>query len=244
MIDERIINSIVDAVLQEIRQEKAGAGTGNCSDMTLCQSADCGRLLVIGDLGAVPANLSCGSELLSIEDYIQYKRIRRYDGVVITRISLTQLSDIAQGRDSSPESCAVVNALLEGISVCMLEGALPHRRYADKHGSMMYQVIEKNVQLACSYGIKLISEKDMARTGPEIIKPPKYQAPPITVPAGNANTNFEKVITESMARAMVKKSDLAGSGEKQVFFAKGTIVTPAAKDIFKSNDVKVVIRRD
>ena len=192
MIDETVISSIVDAVMQEIERK--------------------------------------------------HQQIRRYDGVVITNVTLTQLSDIALGRDASPESCAVVYALLEGLNVCLLESALPHRRYADKHGSMMYQVLERNVQLVMSYGVKLLADKDIRERNTETVRPPKYQAPPVAVPSGHANVNCEKVITESMASAMIKGGELAAGGEK-VEFPAGTIITPSAKDVFKSNGIDVSVRR-
>ncbi len=76
-----------------------------------------------------------------IDDYIQNKNIHRYQKILITSLTLMQMSDIAQGRDGSPEACAVINGLLNGLDVCMTEAAFPHRKYAGRAAAVQREVV-------------------------------------------------------------------------------------------------------
>ena len=223
-MNEAVLKQIVDAVLREI-------GSGGFEDETSREGY--ARLLVVGDPAQVPAKMQKDYDVLPIDDYIANRNVHRYQGIVITALTLTQLSDIAQGRDGSPESCAVVNALLAGIGVCMTEGALPHRKYAGKSSSRMYQVIENNVRLIQTYGVKMLG-KDPASVVQAPARPPKYQAPPIQVPGGSARPNSDCLITEGIALQMI------AGGAKQVTVSECAIITPSAWDIFNRNDVEVL----
>ena len=223
-MDEKLLKQIVDEVLKEVAR-------GGFEDSSAREGYD--KLLVVGDMADVPAKMRQDYQLLPIDDYMANLHEHRYQGIVITALTLTQLSDIAQGRDGSPESCAVVNALLAGIGVCMTEGALPHRKYAGKSSSRMYQVIENNVRLIQTYGVKLLG-KDPASVVQAPARPPKYQAPPIQVPGGSARPNSDCLITEGIALQMI------AGGARQVTVSECAIITPSAWDIFNRNDVEVL----
>lgn len=223
-MDERLMKQIVEAVMQELLAQKTT--TSACTE-------GLDKLLVIGDLQAVPADMADHYQIFPIEDYIQNKNIHRYQKILITRLTLVQMSDIAQGRDGSPEACAVINGLLNGLDVCMTEAAFPHRKYAGKSSSRLYEVIENNARMLQSFGIKLLKEcKVTAAAIPA--RPPKYQAPPIQVPKGTGHTTTDRLITEDVARS------LADSGDKTICLAGNAIVTPSAWDLFKQKGIEVI----
>ncbi len=225
-MNEAVLKQIVDEVLREI-------GSGGFENEACREGYD--KLLVIGDLTKVPAKLQRDYQVLPIDDYIANRNVHRYQCILITGLTLTQLSDIAQGRDGSPESCAVVNGLLAGLNVCMTQEALPHRKYAGKSSSRIYQVIENNARLIQTYGIKMLG-KDPAVTVQAPVVPPKYQAPPVQVPGGSARPNIDCLITEGQALQMIT------GGVRQVTVSECAIITPSAWDIFNRNDVEVVRR--
>lgn len=222
-MDEALVKKVIEEVLKSLQETgRTDAGYKDGLD----------KLLVIGDAADVPQSLAESHALFSIEDYAQYGNIHRYQKLLITKLSLTQLSDIAQGRDGSPEACAVIMALLNGLEVCMLEKALPHRKYAGKSSSRIYEVIENNARMIQTFGVKMLKKTRPAE--PEKAKPPKYQAPPVEVPKGSACPNGERLITESVARSLL------GGGEQSVCVAKDAIVTPSAWDIFNQQGVNVI----
>ena len=237
-MDERQINQVVEAVLRELT---AAGGPGPCGGSggipTAGSIAGAGctdgfaKVLIVGPMSEIPADQCVRCECFDIEDYVRCRNVDRYDRLLITGLSMAQLSDIAQGRDGSPEACAVIRALLSGIDVWMLESALPHRQYAGMSSSRLYQVIENNVRLIQTYGVRMVRKK--AYTEPRPATPPRYQAPQIVVPQGHGQPNSEKLITEETAKRMT------ASGEKALCIAKDAIVTPSAWDYFKYHGVEV-----
>ena len=167
-MDEKLMKQIVEAVMQELMAQRSNASA--CTE-------GLDKLLVIGDLQAVPADMAEKYQIFLIDDYIQNKNIHRYQKILITSLTLVQMSDIAQGRDGSPEACAVIRGLLNGLDVCMAEAAFPHRKYAGKSSSRLYEVIENNARMLQSFGIKLLKECKVGAP-PIPAKPPKYQRAP------------------------------------------------------------------
>lgn len=222
-MDEVLMKQIVQAVMRELQNSEAAASA--CTE-------GMDKMLVIGDMNAVPQDIAGEYELLSVEDYVSYGNIRRYRKILITRLSLTQMSDIAQGRDGSPEACAVIKGLLNGLEVSITEAAFPHRKYAGKSSSRLYEVIENNARMIQSFGVKLVKESRIT-VNPAPVKPPKYQAPPVVVPAGTARANNDKLITEDVARSLIS------GGDKAICLTKDAIVTPSAWDVFREKGVEI-----
>ena len=222
-MEEAVIKQIIEQVMKEL-QGHGTADTGYTDGMK--------RLLVVGDPAAVPEDMADMYAVWSMEDYVHYGNIQRYDRILITELSLTQLSDIAQGRDGSPEASAVITALLSGIEVCMLEKALPHRQYAGRTSSRLYEVIENNARLIQTFGVRLLRKTVPAAPAPA--KPAKFQAPPVAVPKGSACPNSERLITETVAKA------LTANGEKSICLAKDAIITPSAWDVFHQQKAAVI----
>lgn len=219
---EALIQAVVEQVLKAISVPEKESLSEEGMD----------RLLVIGDIKKVPETFGRDYKAESIDDYISFKNIRRYKKVLITELSLTQLSDIALGRDGAPESCAVVYALLSGIDVALLENALPHRRFAGRGSAGLYAVIEKNVNALQTYGVKLLKEEK-----PVIVKearPPKYAVRETAAPKGSLKPNISRLITEERAISLIK--DCGGAVE----IPADAIVTPSAWDIFDRHKIKVI----
>ena len=222
-MNEELIRRITEEVLRQIEQ------TGGCG----CLPEDGDRkLLAVGCPRSVPEELQKNYRVCDLADYAECRDVMRYERIVITDLSLADLSDIAQGRDSSDASRAVVEGLLNGIDVFLLEKALPHRRFAGKGSSRLYEVIEDHVRTLQTYGVRMIPELRPAR--PRKAVPPKYQTPPVRVPAGSVCPNSERLITEDLAREMT------ADGRREVHIAENAIVTPLAWDVFVHNKINVI----
>jgi len=222
-MDEALIQKIMEEVIRTLNAQ------GICRHPS---QEGLGRMLVIGDPDALPEQEKNKYILTDIDDYVQYKNILRYEKIYITRLSLTELSDIALGRDATPVSCAVVSALLQGIDVLLDEKALGHRKLAGKGSSRLYAVIEGNVRQLEGYGVKIIPlpKQEIVRE----TKPPKFNPPPVAVPKGSMQPNAARLITESLAVEMLKGNPAC------VCVAKNAIITPSAWDIFNKSKIEVV----
>ena len=222
-MNEELIRQIAEEVLRQI--------SGDSFSHNLPEQCE-NSLLAVGCPQAVPEELRENYRICDLDDFIKHQDIMHYKRIVITALTLTELSDIAQGRDADAASRAVVEGLLSGVDVFLLEKGLPHRRFAGKGNSHLYEVIEDHVRTLQTYGIRIIPEKKI--TVPRKAAKPKYQAPPVQAPAGSSQPNRERLITEE------KALELAAGGQKEVCIAANAIVTPLAWDIFTHHKIHVI----
>lgn len=212
------VNAIVEMVTRQVM-----AALGDAPQQSGKQDG-LSKILVIGGSGQeLPDELKQDAVLFDMEDYKRNQNILHYHQVAIVHLTITQMVDIAQGRIGDEVSCAVVHALLNGVSTSMLETALPHRRYAGKGSTPLYALLENYAQTLQVFGVKLL--KKQIRAEAPAVKPPRYAAPPAVPPKGSASPNGSRLITETDALEMVKSG---GS----VCLPRGAILTPSARDVF------------
>lgn len=175
------------------------------------------KALIVGSKDKLPITFSTSYELYEIDSYTCENDILNFDAVFITEMTLTELSDIANGRDSQKNQCAVLKALLNNIEVNLFECAVSHRKYAGKGSRELFKQYEGFLNRMISYGVKFIREQ-------------KFNNQP---PNAFTHNNNDKVITESIALELVNNDDTV------IKLIKGTVITPSAKDIFNHSDKKV-----
>lgn len=219
---EKLIQAVVSEVLKVMEGHRESESAAEGID----------KMLVIGDVHKVPADLKDRYILCGIEDYEKYHNIHRYQKVIITELSMTSLADTALGRAGDCVSSVLIEALLAGLDVSMLKCAISHRKYAGQGSTKLYALLEGYVNTLQTFGVRLIAEKKQVIV--KEAKPPKFMPPQMTVPQGSAKPNPEKLITEDKAAAMI--ADCDGT----VCLCKNAIITPSAWDVFDSHKIKVV----
>lgn len=225
-MDQKEMQQIVELVA---RQVMAAMGTG---ETDACAEGK-EKLLVLAKPGVtVPEELTRDAVVFDLADYEKNRNILRYDRVVIASLGMTQLVDIAQARISDPVTCAVLNALLNGIDVVMLESALEYKKFAGKGSAALYGTLESYARTLGVFGVKLICEKQPAPVVKEA-KPPRFEAPPVEVPKGTAEPSVGRLVTEAQALDLIKEG-------ASIRLPAGTIVTPAAKDVFARAKVELI----
>lgn len=205
-------DKLVELITKEVLETVKGGSQTSVGELDFRPVA-----LVLGPSDKLPL-FAENYRLADIEDYKNHGNIDKYDRVYIAEISNAQLADIALGRDTSPFSCAVVKALLCGKPIYLLESALSHRKFQNTASRNFFNLLEGYIHTLQSFGIELIREqkfgKNLSRNA-------------------IADNSVDKVITESIARGLVKKS------EDVIYLRKGTILTPSAKDIFNHSQKTV-----
>ena len=211
-----LVEEISRRVLAELQKQTAAA------------QADEGKehYLVVGDETAVPELLARGAVLHPLQEYETNRNILRYRKVLITKLSMVQLADIAQGRNADAGSCAVIHALLNGVDVVMPETALPHRAFAGKGSKGLYALLESYVQTMQTFGVKLLGGEKLVEPKIVPVRPPKYQAPVPEPVRGSARPNSRQLITETEAEV------LAANAKESVCIPDNAILTPSARDVF------------
>lgn len=215
------LEQIVALVTQEVMAAMGGQRTCGQSPETEGYS----KMLVIGEAKEVfPQELCQDYVLYDMNDYLAHKNILRYDRILIASLTMAQLADIALGRAACDDAtCAVLSGLLNGVEVYMVESALPHRKYAGKGSTALYNLLESYARTLQVFGVKPV-RKQVKKELPEA-KPPKYQAPAVVVPKGTGKPNPSQLVTEAEALELVK----AGG---TVQLPAGAIITPSARDVF------------
>ncbi len=170
-------------------------------------------VLVIGSCNKLPSNIRNKYNLHSIECYTCEEDIGKFEKIYITEINLTELADIALGRNTRAVQCAVISGLLCGKEIFLLDCALTFRKLSTTASRGFYQLLEGYVRTLQSFGIKLVNGQT------PIDKYTVRSAPGDDLPQG--------IITEALAKDMVEKS-----ADAVILVGKGTVITPSAKDAF------------
>lgn len=225
-MDQKAMEQVIEMITQQVMAQLSAKGAELPAPQ---QGKD--KVLVVGESEtALPASLTKNAVLFDCADYEQNRNILRYDRVVVKRLGITQLADIALGRCSDCVSCAVLYALLSGVEVILLEDALSFRRFAGQGSTALYHQLEEYARILQVYGVKPYTPPVELKLAPA--KPAKFAQPPAAVPTGSAKPNSARVVTEDVALALVKES-------KRVRLCKKAIVTPAARDVFAAAQAEV-----
>ncbi|MDD2955086.1 MAG: hypothetical protein PHD67_02085 [Oscillospiraceae bacterium] len=171
------------------------------------------KALVVGGAEPLPSRIRKKYQFLGMESYSCPESVAQYDAVFLTSLSLTELADIALGRDTRPVQCAVINALMEGKPVYLAEFALAWRKKKSRMPSGFYQMLEGYVRTLQRFGV-------LSLEGPNAVdKDGSRRAPGADLPEG--------VITEALAHTLAE-----GSSEPILLVRRGTVITPSARDVF------------
>ncbi len=177
------------------------------------EKAGCPDALVIGSKDKLPPHIRKKYNLRSMECYTCEADIEKFQTIYITELNLTELADIALGRNTRAVQCAVISGLLCGKEIFLMECALEFRKKSTVMSRGFYQLLEGYVRTLQSFGIKLVNGQTPID---------KY-----TVRSGPGDDLPEGIITEAMAKAMLEKCT-----DSVILLKKGTVVTPSAKDVF------------
>ena len=108
---EEIVRLVTERVVAALNSE------GRLSDARNEGKKKC---LVLGKTEKqIPEALTQNMVVLDVKDYEDVQNILRYNRVIIAKLTLRQLADIAAGRPGDALSCAVCQALLQGVEVLM-----------------------------------------------------------------------------------------------------------------------------
>ncbi|MDO4492435.1 MAG: hypothetical protein Q4C53_00960 [Clostridia bacterium] len=221
-MNEKELSALIEQIVANVLAEKTP-----CPGAASEEGRD--KILVVGDTAAVPDALSCGAVLCPLADYEQNGNIRRYKKVVLAKLTLLELADLALGRASCPAVQAAMEALLNGMEVLLIEEGLPHRGYSGKGSTRLYALLEEYVRTLQSFGVKSYAASRIVTPAPAPLAAPKFEAPKTATPTGTGIKNPERLITESLAKNLA-----AAANGGTVHLMKNAIVTPSALDLFRS----------
>lgn len=208
---------LVQALTHEVMQRLASSGAKADPAQPASEASNRKLVLVLGDPRGVV--LEGGRDIETEDCYAEHGSIDRYDAVHITAISNAQLCDIALCRDTTPFTCAVVNALLRGIPVTMLESAPAWRRLAATAPTALSKTL-------CGYEEKLVAYGVAFLAG---AKTPSSAGSRRSV----GSKAGRRIITADVAKQLCNGAD-------KVVLSPSDIVTPLARDVFTAAKAKII----
>ena len=227
-----IVTLITKQVMDTIAQKKEAASVAECQGEACVESVR-KKVLLIGAKEVLSEGLLTGAAVYDIEDFKAERNVLKYDQVIITKLSLAQLSDAANGRTGDPVANAIIYALLEGVDVLMTGCALCYRKFAGKGSSAFYNMYEQFAKKLQIYGVKLLDSNLQLKVHEAV--PPKQPSKPAAASLPVLPAQDSRLITESDALR------LASGAKDQITLPAGSILTPLAKDVFTRAKLKVVI---
>ncbi len=110
-MDQAELEQIVDLVTRQVLNALAAA-----PQPAAPEAEGLPKVLLVGrEKDELPEALCRDWVVLDIEDYRAHKNVLRYDRILIGRLNITQLADLAQGRIGDEVTCAVLHGLLSGV---------------------------------------------------------------------------------------------------------------------------------
>lgn len=178
--------------------------------------------LVIGNPDMLPDIEKRKYNFFSLDNAVCIEDMERFDKVFVEKLTLTELADIALGRDDGNVQRTVLGALLSGREVAVLESALPHKKHALRAGGNLYQIYEEYVRKLKAMRVRFITGRSYFHAYAAGAKPDSG------LPEG--------VINEAVAKIIV-----LNCGGDVIKIKRGSIITPSAYDVFNAAGKKTVI---
>lgn len=162
-------------------------------------------------------------------EFISYDTsIREGDALIIPKLTLTMMANLANLNPSKDEETFILEMLMKGKKIYIFEEGLEYRRYKDTAPKQLYNKFLNFEKQLLNYGIEILNEN---------LNVPSYHKEilseqPVEIIKGEKIS--KKVITEGDVRKLHEK------GENIIMLGEKTILTPLAKDFVKMNHMEIV----
>lgn len=176
--------------------------------------------------------------------------LRDCDVLIIPKLCLQLLSNLANGLSTGPRERFVLTMLLKGREVIALEEGLLYRKYKPTAPVLLYKLYDEFANKLRAYGIQLVKEHDLltacledshveAGTGLQVEQQLAERREDAHVESAPSNPHAQefvlnrKVITE----AELKKYRLHNG--KDIVIDRHSIITPLAQDYLRMQKMQV-----
>lgn len=159
---------------------------------------------------------------LVYRDELEKINIDDFRHIVITSLTLNQLINIAIGRSDDDATSIIIECILRGKSIFILNAGAKYRKYKTTTNENFYNMIENYEKNIISFGITFIDENDIdliCGNNKEIVV--------------EDDRLDNKVITESILENRQRE------GDNEIRISKNAVITPLANDFIRINNIKI-----
>ncbi|WP_067516479.1 hypothetical protein [Endozoicomonas ascidiicola] len=170
-----------------------------------------------------------------------------FDHVLLTTLPNSLLSALAIGLERGDEGCVIVNSLLLGKTVHILEEGIAYRRFRETATPAFYQVFQDKETTLCSFGMKVVNlgqlssvlagAETFARTESAAVNEVVYQVGA----AREKNVAGVQLVNNDihmLEKRVIGEKDLRTcyeQGYRHIKLMEKAVVTPLAKDFIRMN---------
>ena len=224
---DRLINMITQEVLKRIDD----AGRQN-------QLKSKEEILILGDAGDGHREeyryiVSVYGHTTFLDDFAVDDGVEQFDRILVPHLSNEDLAGIAVGLARSDVGKIVMEGILCGKQVIVLEEGIRYRRYKDRVNENFYNMFQAYEERMASFGVEIAKREVLC----EVLKnrPEKKQIADYSGDAEERGVRIaKKVIVETDLYQLYTK------GCKKVYIDKASVVTPLASDYIRTHEMKVV----
>lgn len=169
----------------------------------------------------------------------------KFDHIVLVSLSNSLLSALAIGLERGSEGCVIVESLLLGKTIHILEEGIAYRRFRETANSAFYQVFQSKEETLYSFGMKVATldqlagvlsgntqqEKPVITSVNEVV----YQVSAPTESAAIERKAVDKGIY-MLEQRVVGEKDLRAcyeQGYRKVRLQERALITPLARDFLR-----------
>ncbi|GAA0182819.1 TIGR02536 family ethanolamine utilization protein [Clostridium sediminicola] len=174
-----------------------------------------------------------------------------YDNIIIGSINNRELANLALGVQFGEKEKIIIDSILLGKDIFLVEEGIEYRKYKDKANKIFYSLYREYENKLINYGIKLVKEDIISKISSDkkINNIERIESIGFTAIENKEDNTKSNVINDEMQIFDFSKKRLITEAELRKAFNKGmegvklsskTILTPLVKDFIRMNNIKII----
>lgn len=156
--------------------------------------------------------------------------VSRASCIILTEMSVSNLAHVAVGAFNTPVEEAIIDSLLLGKEIILLEEALLYRNYKNTASKTFYRRLMEYEETIISYGIRIQSSTKLSlQTKQDTL-----------LPGGNNAVQEQRKV---LNKRLILEKDLIDMGQSHppmLQIPKDSIITPMALDYARAHHIELI----
>ncbi|WP_419534247.1 hypothetical protein [Endozoicomonas sp.] len=172
----------------------------------------------------------------------------KYDHIILASLSNSLLSALTIGLERGSEGCVIVESLLLGKTVHILEEGIAYRRFRDTANPAFYQVFQDKEATLCSFGMAVVTLDSLSDALTGVDTPEKPETASVNEVVYQVSAPKERPYVEpkladkgvfNLEQRVIGEKDLRTcyeQGYRKIRLQERALITPLAKDFLRMKE--------